>query len=97
MISTQRRTRPRARSSTTCRSTEPSPRRASWSARFAAGARHDFGRFYHWKGFWYVVGGVAALAAAGIAGGVGGARYQQDQQLARQRQAGIGVVLIGGN
>jgi len=75
----------------------PPPRRASWSARFAAGARHDFGRFYHWKGFWYVVGGVAALAAAGIAGGVGGARYQQDQQLARQRQAGIGVVLIGGN
>jgi hypothetical protein len=74
------------------------PRRASWAQRFAAGTRRDLSRFYHWKGFWYVAGGVAGLVAAGIAGGVGGAyaqEQQEHQRLARQRANG--VILIGGN
>ena len=49
--------------------------------------------FRHWKGFWYVIGGVAGAdvigAAVGIGVGVGGQRHGLSP--------GEQLVLIGGN
>ena len=49
----------------------------------------DWGRFRHWKGFWYVVGGVAGAAVVGTVAGA--AAYSN------QRTVASDVVLLGGH
>jgi len=51
-------------------------------------AKEDWGRFRGWKGFWYVVGGVATAAVVGTVVGV---------TVAHQRSIAADTILIGGN
>ena len=60
-----------------------------WNQRLWAGAKDDWGRFRHWKGFWYVVGGVAGAVVVGaVVGGAVGAH---------QRSVASDIILLGGN
>jgi len=69
----------------------PHPARGpGWFARFSDKTKTDFTRFYKWKYFWYVVGGVAGAAVIGSAVG-GGVAAQQ-----HQRSVNNAVVLFGG-
>ena len=54
-----------------------------------AGVRNDWGRFRHWKGFWYVVGGVAAAVVAGTV--VGATAYGNSRAVATD------AVILGGH
>lgn len=64
------------------------PKPSRW-AQFSEKSRNDADAFYRWKGFWYVIGGVAVVAAVGIGVGVG---VSAQQQTARNS-----LVLFGGN
>jgi hypothetical protein len=68
------------------------PRVASkpkWNQRLWAGVKDDWGRFRHWKGFWYVVGGVAGAVVVGaVVGGAVGAH---------QRTVASDIILLGGH
>jgi hypothetical protein len=64
------------------------PPPSGWD-RFYARTKTDLGRFYHWKYFWYVVGGVAGAVVLGSAVG-GGVAWQR-------QQAADAVVLFGGH
>jgi hypothetical protein len=66
------------------------PRKPSWWARFSNKTKQDFTKFYHWKYFWYVVGGVAGAVVVSTAVGVGVAEH--NRQVANQA-----VILFGGN
>jgi hypothetical protein len=60
-----------------------------WNQRLWAGAKDDWGRFRRWKGFWYVVGGVAGAVVVGaVVGGAVGAH---------QRSVASDIILLGGN
>ena len=67
------------------------PKKPSFWARFTEKSRDDLTRFRHWKGFWYVVGGVAGAVVVGAAVGIGvgvGPHHPT---------AGESIVLLGGN
>jgi hypothetical protein len=64
------------------------PERPRWDQRLWSGAKHEWGRFRGWKGFWYVVGGVAGAALAGTIAGA--AAY------GNQRAVAADTVLLGG-
>jgi hypothetical protein len=60
-----------------------------WNTRLWAGMKDDWGRFRQWKGFWYVVGGVAGAVVVGaVVGGAVGAH---------QRTVASDIILLGGN
>ncbi|MGZ3407979.1 MAG: PEGA domain-containing protein [Polyangia bacterium] len=60
-----------------------------WHQRLWADVKDDWGRFRKWKGFWYVVGGVAGAVVVGaVVGGAVGAH---------QRTIASDIVLLGGN
>ncbi|MCU1276803.1 MAG: hypothetical protein JWM53_349 [bacterium] len=60
-----------------------------WNQRLWADAKQDWGRFRGWKGFWYVVGGVAGAVVVGaVVGGAVGAH---------QRTIASDIVLLGGH
>jgi len=59
-------------------------------ARFSAKARDDLGRFYRWKGFWWVVGGASAAIVITVVGAAAGTADHK-HGIARD------VVLLGGN
>jgi tetratricopeptide (TPR) repeat protein len=78
----------------------PPPRPPTWWARFSEHARADLVRFstntrtemvrfYHWKYFWYVVGGVAGAVVVSTAVGAGVAAHNR-------QTADNTVVLLGG-
>ena len=64
------------------------PKPSRW-AQFSEKSRNDLDAFYRWKGFWFVVGGVAVVAAVGVGVGVGVS--------AQQQQTRNSLVLFGGN
>jgi len=64
------------------------PERPKWYARLWTETKQDWGRFRSWKGFWYVVGGVAGAVVIGT---VVGATVSHSQHVASD------VVLLGGN
>jgi hypothetical protein len=67
----------------------PEDKISRWDA-FSKKAREDFGKFYRWKGFWWVVGGAsAALVITVVGASAGMAEHRKD--VARD------VILIGGN
>ena len=57
--------------------------------RMWASMKEDWSRFRHWKGFWYVVGGVAAAAVVGTVAGAAAS--------ANARQVATDTVILGGN
>jgi hypothetical protein len=57
---------------------------------FSTKAREDFGRFYRWKGFWWVVGGASAAIVITVVGAAAGSADHR-HGIARD------VVLLGGN
>jgi hypothetical protein len=60
-----------------------------WSQRALLSMKEDWGRFRRWKGFWYVVGGVAGVAViAAVAGGVASANA---------RNLAADTVILGGH
>jgi hypothetical protein len=63
-------------------------RKPPWSARAWAYIQSDWGRFRHWKGFWYVVGSVAGAAVIGIVVGAAAS--------ANARQIATDTVILGG-
>lgn len=65
------------------------PQKPKWHQRLWVDMKDDWGKFRGWKGFWYVVGGVAGAAVIGTVAGV--AAY------ANQRQVASDVVLLGGH
>ena len=64
------------------------PSRPKWHQRLWSEAKVDWGRFRGWKGFWYVVGGVAGAAVIGAV--VGGT-------VSHQRSIAADTILLGGN
>jgi len=66
------------------------PKKASRWAQFSEKTKGDFKRFYHWKYFWYVVGGVAGAAVLSTAVGVGVAEHNR-------QTAAETVILLGGH
>jgi len=68
----------------------PKPKKQSGWEKFSKKARQDFKDFYHWKGFWYVIGGVGGAIV--ISTVVGASVAAHDRQLASEA-----VILIGGN
>jgi hypothetical protein len=66
------------------------PKKPSWWARFSTKTKSDFVRFYHWKYFWYVVGGAAGAVVLSTAIGVGVAEHNR-------QTAANSVILFGGN
>jgi hypothetical protein len=61
----------------------------NWAKRLWADTKEDWGRFRHWKGFWYVVGGVAGAVVVGaVVGGAVGAH---------QRTVASDIILLGGH
>lgn len=60
-----------------------------WSRRAWLAMKDDWSRFRHWRGFWYVVGGVAAAAVVGTVAGAAAS--------ANARQIATDTVLLGGN
>jgi hypothetical protein len=71
------------------RAPEP-PKKPSWWAKFSTKTKSDFVRFYHWKYFWYVVGGAAGAVVLSTAIGVGVAEHNR-------QTAANSVILFGGN
>jgi hypothetical protein len=65
------------------------PTRPKWHQRLWADATSEWGQFRQWKGFWYVVGGVAGAAVIGTVAGA--AAYGTQRNLAAD------VVLLGGH
>ncbi|MDB4971190.1 MAG: hypothetical protein JWN44_6879, partial [Myxococcales bacterium] len=59
-----------------------------WHERLWSSVNTDLGRFRHWKGFWYVVGGVAGAVVVGTVVGV---------TASHQRQIAVDTVLLGGH
>jgi hypothetical protein len=59
-----------------------------WHEKLWSSVKTDWGTFRHWKGFWYVVGGVAGAAVVGTVVGV---------TASHQRQIAVDTVLLGGN
>ncbi|MCU1282993.1 MAG: hypothetical protein JWM53_6539, partial [bacterium] len=61
----------------------------SWNQRLWGDVKGDWVRFRQWKGFWYVVGGIAGAAVVGaVAGGVA---------YSNQRNVASDIVLLGGH
>jgi hypothetical protein len=65
------------------------PSRPSWNQRLWSSMKDDLGQARHWKGFWYVVGGVAVAAVVGTVAGV--ATY------GHQRAVAADTILLGGH
>ncbi|HEX8953133.1 MAG TPA: hypothetical protein VF945_14865 [Polyangia bacterium] len=64
------------------------PTRPKWHQRLWAETKEDWGRFRGWKGFWWVVGGVAGAVVIGTVVGV---------TVAHSRNVAGYTVLLGGN
>ncbi|HWE27116.1 MAG TPA: hypothetical protein VHB97_03895, partial [Polyangia bacterium] len=64
------------------------PERPKWYRRLLVDMKDDFGRFRAWKGFWYVVGGVAGAVVIGTVVGA---------TVAHQRSVAADTILLGGN
>ena len=65
------------------------PKRPKWNQRLWSSVKQDWGRFRTWKGFWYVVGGVAGAAVVGTVAGA--AAYSN------QRTIAADTILLGGH
>jgi PEGA domain-containing protein len=65
------------------------PEKPKWHQRLWVEMKDDWGKFRTWKGFWYVVGGVAGAAVIGTV--VGAAVY------GTQRNVASDIVLLGGH
>jgi len=59
-----------------------------WNQRLWSDVKDDWGRFHHWKGFWYVVGGVGVAVVVGTVVGV---------TVSHQHQVAADTLLLGGN
>ena len=64
------------------------PERPKWYARLWHDTKADWGRFRSWKGFWYVVGGVAAAVVVGTVVGV---------TVSHSQRVAADTILLGGN
>jgi len=64
------------------------PSRPKWHQRLWSETKEDWGRFRTWKGFWWVVGGVAGAAVIGTVVGV---------TVSHQRSIAADTILLGGN
>lgn len=68
----------------------PPPAKVSRWSKFKEKARQDFVDFYHWKGFWYVVGSVGGAIVVGTV--VGASVGAHERQVVNES-----VVLLGGH
>ena len=64
------------------------PERPRWYARLWRDTKADWGRFRSWKGFWYVVGGVAGAVVVGTVVGV---------TVSHSQRVAADTILLGGN
>jgi hypothetical protein len=65
------------------------PQKPKWNQRLWSDMNDDWGRFHHWKGFWFVVGGVGAAIVVGTVVGVTVSQHQ--------RAIASDTILLGGN
>ncbi len=64
------------------------PERPKWYQRLWVETKQDWGRFRGWKGFWYVVGGVAGAVVIGTVVGA---------TVSHQHSVAADTILLGGN
>ncbi|HEY2743804.1 MAG TPA: hypothetical protein VGL86_04245 [Polyangia bacterium] len=64
------------------------PPKPKWNQQLWSNVKDDLGRFHHWKGFWFVVGGVGAAIVVGTVVGV---------TVSHQRAVASDAILLGGN
>lgn len=64
------------------------PEKPKWHQRLWAGMKDDWGKFRHWKYFWYTVGGVAGAVVIGTVVGA---------TVSHQRSIAADTILLGGN
>jgi len=64
------------------------PEKPKWHQRLWVEMKDDWGRFRHWKYFWYAVGGVAGAVVIGTVVGA---------TVSHQKIVAADVILLGGN